>query len=919
MCSFRVAQLNLYVASCYLILLFVENMRNQFCLTFLLLAIFFSSQARVTSFSTAGFYELKQTGREVYNMNIGWRFCKGSQTDASTVDFDDSAWELVSVPHGLELLPEEASGGVNYQGEAWYRKRFTPSKNLERKKVMIHLEGVMGKSKVWLNGKLIKEHFGGFLPVIADITQQIIVGKENLLVVCTDNSDDSMFPPGKPQSALDFSYFGGIYRDCWLVTHDKLYITDANYESETAGGGLFVHYTGVSDKLARVGTRLHIKNEHSFLHHGKASFLLKDVDGKVVSSSTEAFKLRHMEAVHLETEMQVKEPKLWTPDTPYLYVLEVTLTDESGKIIDGYQQRIGIRSIEFRGEEGLWLNGKPYEKKLIGVNRHQDFAIIGNALPNSLHWRDVKKLRDGGITIIRSAHYPQDPAFMDACDELGMFVIVATPGWQFWNKEPIFGQRIYSDIRNMVRRDRNHASVFFWEPVLNETHFPEKFAANAKRCVEEEYPYSGGHYSAIDPGSEGNDAYPVIYSHPTTVSGGQSSVSVGQTDPDKVYFTREFGDNVDDWNSHNSNSRVHRSWGELPMLMQGVHYASPNYLYTCLETLYATKRNHIGGALWHSFDHQRGYHPQPFYGGLMDAYRQPKTSYYMFMSQRPVVENKNLFAQTGPMVYIAHEMSPFSPEDVTVYSNCEEVRLTVFEGGKQHVYYRSTVEMSMPSPVILFKYAFNFMELKARSRAGKQKEVYLLAEGLENGKVVATFKRMPSRRPVKLVLRADTEGRNLKADGSDIVTLIAEVVDTEGNIKRLNNYSVRFSIEGEGIILSEMGNLEHWVKMQWGSAPVLVQATHQSGKIRVTAEIQGEGVNAIAPCSIELESLPYDMKQIYQEVPDYKINTWNGTTEIRRENSSQLQQENDLLKRKIAAYELEKVERQQEDFGEQAR
>lgn len=119
-----------------------------------------------------------------------------------------------------------------------------------------------------------------------------------------------------------------------------------------------------------------------------------------------------------------------------------------------------------------------YPYPLIGANRHQDFAVVGNALSNSLHWRDAKKLRDAGLRVIRNAHYPQDPAFMDACDELGLFVIVNTPGWQFWNDEPIFAQRVYSDIRNMVRRDRNHPSVWMWEPILNETWYPEDFAKN---------------------------------------------------------------------------------------------------------------------------------------------------------------------------------------------------------------------------------------------------------------------------------------------------------------------------------------------------------------------------------------------------------------------------------------------------------
>ena len=153
--------------------------------------------------------------------------------------------------------------------------------------------------------------------------------------------------------------------------------------------------------------------------------------------------------------------------------------------------RIGIRSIEFRGADGLYINGKPFGDKLMGVNRHQDYAYIGNAVPNNLHWLDVKKMRDAGFRIIRSAHYPQDPAFMDACDELGMFIIVATPGWQYWNPEPVFEERILPtsviwSVETVIIR-----LSFCGEPVLNETAFPESFAQNAYRATHEEYPAPG--------------------------------------------------------------------------------------------------------------------------------------------------------------------------------------------------------------------------------------------------------------------------------------------------------------------------------------------------------------------------------------------------------------------------------------------
>lgn len=621
---------------------------------------------------------LDDTGRTVYSMNPAWRFHKGSAPEAYRVDFEDSAWEVVSLPDGIEYQPTEASGCTNYQGEVWYRKHFTPVDEWKNKKLFLHFEAIMGKSKVWINGHLVNEHFGGYLPVIADVTAYVDFGKDNVIAVCADNSDDPSYPPGKAQDVLDFTYSGGIYRDCWLIAHNDVYITDPNYENKVAGGGLFVAYNNVSEESADVLLDIQVRNDRKQSFNGKVVYELLDANGGKVGEAGRKLSIGKGKAVSGASKIKLSAPHLWSPESPYLYQLHVYIKDNQGNVIDGYRRRIGVRSIEFKGKDGFWLNGKPYEAPLIGANRHQDFAIVGNALSNGMHWRDAKKLRDAGLKVIRNAHYPQDPAFMDACDELGLFVIVNTPGWQFWNEAPEFAQRVYSDIRNMVRRDRNHPSVWMWEPILNETWYPADFAQNVKNIVMEEYPYPYC-YTGCDSEAKGHEYFPVLFKHPQL--GGVDKEEAEH--PEITYFTREWGDNVDDWSSHNSPSRASRAWGETPMLIQAQGYANPSYPYTCYETLYQTTRQHIGGCLWHSFDHQRGYHPDPFYGGIMDAFRQPKYSYYMFQAQRSP-QKSDLIAETGPMVYIAHAMTPFSPKDVTVYSNCDEVRLTVFKEGKQY-------------------------------------------------------------------------------------------------------------------------------------------------------------------------------------------------------------------------------------------
>lgn len=865
--------------------------------------------ARQPEFSTAGFFRLDNSGREVYSMNPAWRFHKGAMEGAETKEFNDKDWTVVSLPDGIEYLPTEASGCINYQGEVWYRKHFMPDAALKGKKLFLHFEAIMGKSKVFVNGKLLTEHFGGYLPVIADVTDVLDWNGDNVIAVWADNSDDPSYPPGKAQDVLDYTYFGGIYRDCWLIAHNNVFITDPNYENEVAGGGLFVAFGKVSDALAEVQLKIHVRNATKNPFSGRVEYMLLQPDGTEVARLSDKIQVKAGRATTVSDRMPVKQPMLWTPSTPTLYNLLVRVLDKEGNVIDGYRRRIGIRSIEFKGKDGFYLNGRPYGKPLIGANRHQDFAVVGNAVANSIHWRDAKKLKDVGMEIIRNAHCPQDPAFMDACDELGLFVIVNTPGWQFWNDAPEFAQRVYSDIRNVVRRDRNHPSVWLWEPILNETWYPADFAKNTRDIVDAEYPYPYC-YSGSDSEARGHENFPVYFAHPANMQDASKEI-----DPTKTYFTREWGDNVDDWSSHNSPSRVARNWGEQPMRVQAQHYACPYYPVTSYDVLYKQSPQHVGGCLWHSFDHQRGYHPDPFYGGLMDVFRQPKYSYYMFMAQRPAVKNDRN-AGSGPMVYIAHEMTPFSGKDVTVYSNCDEVRLTFNKGGKTYTYKKDKNRPGMPSPVITFPDVYDFMVDKAFSRTQKQDDVYLLAEGLIDGKVVATHKVVPARRPEKILLWMDNEGTDLKADGSDFVTVVAAVADKNGNIKRLNNYNIRFSIEGEGRLLGGPGVLANPVPVKWGTAPVLVQSTLKPGKIRITASVLFEGSQMPISGELEFESKPSVFPLIYDAADAARIPLGSASAGQNTASKTDAEREVERLRKELNTLKLKEVERQQSEFGE---
>lgn len=872
------------------------------------------------SFSTAGFYNLPQF-RSMYDFNSAWRFYKGAVEGAESIGFDDDKWKIVNLPDGMELLPVEASGCINYQGEAWYRKHFNvPSGNMHQR-LVVHFEGIMGKSKVWVNGILVKESFSGYLPLVMDITKYVFPDKENVIAVCTDNRDEPAYPPGKPQDVLDFTYFGGIYRDVWMYTTNDVFITDPNEENKTAGGGVFVAYRNVSEQSADVVVKADVKNLSNGKFNGKIVYELWDRDNRLVASTASRLNISKDCSIQAkEQTMRVSAPCLWSPSSPYLYNLIVKVVSKDGKEIDGLRQRVGIRSIEFRGKEGLFLNGRHYDKPLMGANRHQDFAIIGHAVPNSLHWRDAKKLKDLGMEIIRSAHFPQDPAWMDACDELGLFMIVTTPGWQFWNEIPSFEEGVYDNIRQMVRRDRNHACVFLWEPILNETWYPDYFAKRVRDIVDEEYPYPSC-YSACDYRSKGREFYSVWYEN--AINFHKEKPSYTNKDTEHITFLqREWGDCVDDWATHNGPSRASMRWGETPMLVQANHYAKTNFSYISYDAFFRTNSQFIGGCLWHPFDHQRGYHPDPFYGGIMDNFRQPKTSYYMFKSFRSPKTDSSLIAETGPFVYIANEMTPFSPEDVTVFSNCDKVVLTINKNGQQFVHERKQTD-GMPYPPIVFKRAFSYVKDKIMSDAdnetgvNRQQESYLLAEGYIGNKKVAECMKRPARRPERIILQVDDEGRQLRADGSDKVVVIASVVDKNGQVKRLNNSHIRFSIEGEGRLVGNEREYANPVEVVWGTAPILVQSTRNAGKIKVYAEMDYEGSQRPISGHIEFFSRPSDHTLYFSEkeclAEEKQIDVVDKHTDS--SSSPELRQEIERLRLELNTLKLKKVSIQQTEFN----
>lgn len=838
--------------------------------TILLFVLLAANLLLAAQTSVAGLYPLAGSGRVIYDFNNGWRFYRGDAKNAESIGYDDKAWAVVSTPHTVQLMPSEGSGCRNYQGIAWYRKHFVLPRDMADKQALVYFEAIMGKQKVYVNGKLVKEHLGGYLPITVDLTAQgVKPGDKCLIAVMADNSDDGSYPPGKKQTALDFCYHGGIYRDVWLIGKSSVSISDAIEAGKVAGGGVFVHYGEISDKRAEIFVNVDVANANA---KTSVEALIRDADGKMVK------KLVGRSLLHTT----ITHPHLWSPENPYLYRVELRVKD-GRNVVDGGMVRIGIRNAEFRGKDGFWLNGKPYHQ-LIGGNRHQDFAYVGNAVPNSQQWRDAKRLKDAGMMIVRAAHYPQDPSFMDACDELGLFVIVPTPGWQYWGKDVQFAERVYQNTRDIIRRDRNHACVLMWEPILNETRFPEDFSLKSLQITKDEYPYPHRPVAAADLNSAGvKEHYDVVYGWPETVSGADA--------PRQCVFTREFGEYVDDWYAHNAINRCSRSWGEKPQLTQALSLADTYGL------MFHGQRQFIGGCQWHPFDHQRGYHPDPYFGGIYDAFRQKKYAYELFRSQ---------IAGDSAMVFIANELTQFSDSDVVIFSNCDSVRLTAFDGDKVLTLPVVHRQNEIPDAPVVFRGFWNFWKARDYSYTKRNwQKVSLLAEGIRDGKVVCREKKMPSRRSTRLRLYADFMGKQLTADGSDFIVVVAEVTDDSGNVRRLAKDEVLFTVEGEGKIIGDASILANPRQVEWGSAPVLVQSTLKTGNLKITAQPLFGGAYAPAPASMVLQSKPAEYPACYDKTE--LVTVESSTSSLPAQKASLT----DKDKQRI----LNEVEQQQKDFG----
>lgn len=759
-------------------------------------------------FSSFGFSQTDQS-RSVIPFNSGWKFTNTALAESNQFtnpDFNDSNWDNVVLPHSSYIEPLVIE--KQQQGISFYRKTFLAEKNWKGKKVFIRFGGAMITADIWINGRHILQHTGGYLPFTIDLSDDIVFGQKNVISIRLDNNDNPQIPPGKPINSLDFCYYSGIYRNADLIITNKVHITDAVYADQVAGGGIFVTYPLVSKEKAVIRVKASIKNENNktAVITVKNSLIDKEgnIAGSVISLPQSILPGKDIEII---TELNQDTPKLWFPDSPYLYILKTEVFKGSKKVDETFQ-KIGIKKFDIIGNR-FFVNSIPVY--LNGTNRHQEYPYIGNALSDNAQYRDAVKIRDAGFNIVRLSHYPQSESFMDACDELGLLTIDCIPGWQFIG-DSIFIEHCYTDARQIIRRDRNHASVAMWELSLNETEMPDFFMKQMNKIADEESPdqpiitcgWINKFYDVFTPARQHAKAPDYWKKH---------------SDP-RPFFTAEYGDweyyaqnagfnqtEFSDLKNEERTSRQLRSYGEKRLLQQALNYQEAHN-----DNL---KSANLGDANWLMFDYNRGYSPDIESSGIMDIFRIPKLSFWFFQSQRNPDFKTELF-NSGPMVKIASFNNNESDSIIRVYSNCDEVE--VFVGS----FSLGTISAShdkysdaLPHPVFIFN--------KPSDLNGDIK-----ALGTINHKVEASDLVAYSSEPMGLKLQIDESGK--KTGINDVIFIYAAVCDKFGNAITLADDKVTFTVEGDAMLIGE-----NPVKTEAGIAAILLRTGLKGGSIKISA------------------------------------------------------------------------------------
>lgn len=771
------------------------------------------------------------------NFDDDWSFHLGGAQGAEQNVFDDSKWRKIDLPHdwSIEDLKgthspfnpdaiSQVSGGFTTGGTGWYRKTFTVDRQDKNKKIHIQFDGVYMNADVWINGHHLGNHPYGYTGFMFDITEQVKFDVPNVIAVEVKNEgQNSRWYSGS-----------GIYRHVWLKTLEQIH---------SKQWGTFITTPEVSNTTAKVNCKTSVVNETDQDATVSITTKIVNASGATVTSTALKQLIGAKQLFEFNRDIIVNNPSLWSCESPSLYNA-VTSIYSNGKLISIDTSNFGIRKISFDVENGFQLNGKTI--KLKGGCFHNDNGPLGAKAYDRAEERKVELLKASGYNAIRCSHNPPSPAFLEACDRLGMLVIDET--FDMWNygKNP-YDYHLYfkdwwkKDVEAMVCRDRNHPSVIMWS-IGNE--IPERGNAEGVATAKllSEYIKSLDQTRAITSAVNGLNADKDTYFAQLDVAG-YNYAAGGDHLVEGIYAL----------DHKRLPKRIMYGSESYPLEAFGSWMDVVDHPYVVGDFVW-TAFDYIGEASigWLGYFQKQNFYPWnlAFCGDIdICGWKRPQ-SYYrdalwkegqiaLFVTppvpsfvQNPNRESWSKWHWQDAVSNWNWEGYENKPLEVTIYSSCTQVEL--FLNGKslgKKKTDRSTKFMAA------WQVPYQQGVLKAVG--------YNANNIIINSAILAT-----ANNAVNIQLSADR--KNIKANNQDLCYVTVELLDAKGNRNPLAENQVKFEIDGPGTIVG-VGNanpqsLESYQASQrkaWrGRCIVIVKAGKEAGEIKLKAI--AEGINTAA-------------------------------------------------------------------------
>ena len=711
-------------------------------------------------------------------INRNWRYSPKVVDGGHANQFDDSSFDQVVIPHTNRREPWHSFDEKSYEFVSLYRRPFKLPPEGKGKRVFVDFEGVMTASTVWINGQNLGEYKGGYTPFSFELTPHLNWDGDNLLAVDVDSTERADIPPFGYE--VDYLTFGGIYREVWLRIVPDTYIEN-----------VFAMPKDVLSDSRTLEVRCYLDGPASSWHTPR-TLEVELLDGdRVVSKSSQKVSgeapAANQPALQVVTLNNLGTIRLWDLQHPELYHVRVRLV-EQGKVVDEDTRRFGFREATFT-DQGFSLNGKVI--KLRGLDRHQTFPFVGQAMPGRVQRRDAQILRQQlHCNIVRTSHYPQSRHFLDACDEIGLLVLEEIPGWQH------IGDKAWQDIAvdnvgRMVRRDWNHPSIVLWGVRINESRDNHDFYTRTNALAHSLDPsrQTGGiryfqESEFLEDLFTMNDfGWPLKPpNHPKYLN----TEFVGHTYPTKNI------DSLERLREHTiRHARVHDQLASNPQ--------------------------YAGGIGWCAFDYNThanfGSGDRICYHGVSDIFREPKPAAGFYKSQCEPSEEIVL----EPAFHWARNDESIGFTVALVSSNCDHLKFWVDDGKGYRLVNEGDPDRKQFSHL---RYAPFSVPLGEQLRDWGD----LRIDGYIGDKLVISKKY--SRKGIDQQFALLPDDTDLIADGADTTRVVLRVNDEYGQVRPFANDPIIFELDGPAEIIGD-----NPFALIGGTGAIWIRAKEQPGTV----------------------------------------------------------------------------------------